>query len=102
MPVWSGLRSDHDNDRDMVTPATRHEEDPGVSILFRAEIAACRSDGVTVPQSRHPSDKRARLQCLAARLIADNPHVGDELVASPRVPAATRRTTGQCVPGPND
>ena len=86
----------------MVALATRYEEDPGVSILSRAEIAACRTDGVVVPEPRHPADKRARLQCLAARLIAGNPHVGDELVASPHVPAATRRTTSQCVPEPHD
>ena len=86
----------------MVVLVTRHEEDPGVSILSRAEFAACRTDGVAVPESRLPSDTRGRLQSLAARPIADNPHVGDELVASPHVPAATRRIISQCVPGPND
>ena len=53
-----------------------------MSILSQTEIAAYRADGVVVPEFRLPPDRLAHLQSLAARLIADNPHMGDEPVAS--------------------
>jgi len=59
-----------------------------VSILSQAEIAAYRTDGVVVPEFRLSPDKLSHLQSLAARLIADNPHMGDEPVASPHVPGS--------------
>ena len=65
----------------MVSAATRCDEDPGVSILSQAEIAVCRTDGVVVPEFRLPPNTLAHLQSLAARLIADNPHMGDARAA---------------------
>ena len=59
-----------------------------MSILSQTEIAAYRADGVVVPEFRLPPDRLAHLQSLAARLIADNPHMGDEPVASPHVPGS--------------
>ena len=72
----------------MVNLATRCEEDPSVSVLSEPEIAAYRTDGVVVPEFRLPPGTLAHLQSLAARLIADNPHMGDEPVASPHVPGS--------------
>lgn len=72
----------------MVAVATRYDKDPGVSVLSQAETAAYRTDGVAVPDFRLPPDALAHLQSLAARLIADNPHMGDEPVASPHVPGS--------------
>ena len=57
---------------------------PGVNILSEAEIGACRADGVVVPEFRLPPDELAHLQSLAARLIADNPHMGDMPIADSR------------------
>ena len=59
-----------------------------MSILSQIEIAAYRAGGVVVPEFRLPPDRLAHLQSLAARLIADNPHMGDEPVASPHVPGS--------------
>ena len=59
-----------------------------MSILSDVEVAAFRADGVLVPEFRLPSDRLAHLQSLAARLVADNPHMGDEPVASPMFPAS--------------
>ena len=59
-----------------------------MSILSQSEVAAFRADGVLVPEFRLPADTIALLQDLAARLIADNPHMGDEPVASPHVPGS--------------
>jgi len=59
-----------------------------VSVLSEPEIAAYRTDGVVVPEFQLPPGTLAHLQSLAARLIADNPHMGDEPVASPHVPGS--------------
>ena len=59
-----------------------------MSILSESEVAAFRAEGVLVPEFRLPPDRLAHLQSLAARLIADNPHMGDEPVASPHVPGS--------------
>lgn len=59
-----------------------------MSILSEAEVAAFHAEGVLVPELRLPPDRLAHLQALAARLIADNPHMGDEPVASPHVPGS--------------
>ena len=59
-----------------------------MSILSDAEVAAFREEGVIVPEFRLPEDMLGRLQSLAARLISDNPHLGDEPVASPHVPGS--------------
>ena len=72
----------------MVAGAARCDEDVDVSILSSAEVAAYHTDGVVVPGFRLPPDELERLQSLTARLIADNPHMGDEPVASPHVPGS--------------
>ena len=72
----------------MVAGAARCDEDVDVSILSSAEVAAYHTDGVVVPGFRLPPDELQRLQSLTARLIADNPHMGDEPVASPHVPGS--------------
>ena len=59
-----------------------------MTVLSDDEVAAFRADGVLVPEFRLPPDLLARLQSLAARLVADNPHMGDEPVASPHVPGS--------------
>ena len=59
-----------------------------MSILSEAEVATFHAEGVLVPEFRLPPDRLAKLQSLAARLIADNPHMGDEPVASPHVPGS--------------
>ena len=59
-----------------------------MNILSDAEIAAYLAEGVVVPEFRLPPHKLEHLQSLAARLIADNPHMGDEPVASPHVPGS--------------
>ena len=59
-----------------------------MSILSEAEVAAFHEEGVLVPEFRLPEGTLAHLQSLAARLIADNPHMGDEPVASPHVPGS--------------
>ena len=59
-----------------------------MSILSEAEVASFHAEGVLVPEFRLPPDKLTQLQSLAARLIADNPHMGDEPVASPHVPGS--------------
>ena len=59
-----------------------------MSILSDAEVTAFHEEGVLVPEFRLPEDTLAHLQSLAARLIADNPHMGDEPVASPHVPGS--------------
>ena len=43
-----------------------------MTILSDAEIAACRADGMVVPEFRLPPDELAHLQSPAARLIAGN------------------------------
>ena len=59
-----------------------------MDFLTDAEVAAYRSDGVVTPAYRLPSDKLRQLRSLADQLIADNPHLGDEPVASPHVPGS--------------
>ena len=59
-----------------------------MGILSEAEVASFHTEGVLVPEFRLPIDRLARLQSLATRLIADNPHLGDEPVASPHVPGS--------------
>ena len=59
-----------------------------MGILSESEVAAFRSEGVVVPEFRLPPERLAHLQSLAARLIEDNPHMGDEPVASPHVPGS--------------
>ena len=58
------------------------------NILSDSEVAAFKRDGVVVPEFRLPPDKLSLLQGLADRLIADNPHMGDEPVTSPHVPGS--------------
>ena len=53
------LRYSHDNAHDMFVSATCYKRDVGVSILSPAEIAACRTDGVVVPEFRLPPDRLA-------------------------------------------
>ena len=72
----------------MVPIRSSQREGRGVSILSDAEVAAFREEGVLVPGFRLPEDVLGRLQSLAARLISDNPHLGDEPVASPHVPGS--------------
>jgi len=36
--------------------ATRYDGDPGVSVLFRAEIACCHTDDAVMPGFRLPPD----------------------------------------------
>ena len=57
-------------------------------ILSPAEIKSFQSDGVLVPDFRLPADKLEQLQRLATKLIADNPQMGDEPIASPHVPGS--------------
>ena len=59
-----------------------------MTVFSDAEVAACRADGVVVPAYRLPADRLDHTQSLATRLIADNPHMGDEPVASPHVPGS--------------
>lgn len=72
----------------MVPVRSIPREGKGVNILSDAEVAAFREEGVFIPGFRLPEDVLGRLQSLAARLIADNPHLGDEPVASPHVPGS--------------
>ncbi|MBM85809.1 MAG: phytanoyl-CoA dioxygenase [Rhodospirillaceae bacterium] len=58
------------------------------SILSLTEIEAYRRDGVIIPRFRLPEDALCRLRSLTDRLIADNPHLGDEPMACPHVPGS--------------
>ena len=95
------LRDGRDGNHGRVAPATRQQEDTGVSILSRTEIAAYRTDGVVVPEFRLPPDTLAHLQSLAARLIADNPHMGDEPVHDSRLEPQSHRRTPDRLRAPN-
>lgn len=57
-------------------------------ILSQTEVEAFKQDGVVVPEFRLPADRLATLQGLADKLIADNPQMGDEPIASPHVPGS--------------
>ena len=59
-----------------------------MNVLSEAGIGAWRADGVVAPEFRLPPDGLECLQSLAARLIADSPHMGDEPIASPHVPGS--------------
>lgn len=63
-----------------------------MSILSEAEVASFHAEGVLVPGFRLPPERLAKLQSLAARLIADNPHMGDEPVGPPTFRAPGCRT----------
>ena len=82
------METGDESGHDKATRTAREGEEPSVNILSPAEIAACRTDGVVVPEFRLSPDTLAHLQSLAARLIAGNPHMGDEPVASPHVPGS--------------
>ena len=59
-----------------------------MSIPPDAEVAGFRAEGGLVPEVRPPPDELERLQSLATRPVADNPHLGGEPVAPPNVPMA--------------
>lgn len=66
-------------------------------ILTSAEIAAYRRDGFVVPHYRLTGPPLARLQRLAAKLIADNPGLVDGPITSPHVPGSgTEGVKGDC------
>ncbi len=57
-------------------------------ILSESELQTYRDDGVLVPRFRLPAEKLALLQLLAKKLIANNPKMGDQPMASPHVPGS--------------
>ena len=69
-----------------------------MNILSEAETGVWRAGGVVVPEFRLPPDRLERLQSLAARPIADNPHMGDDPIASPRVPGSGVQNVMRRVP----
>lgn len=58
------------------------------NVLSDSELNAYRDEGVLVPRFRLPPDKLALLQGVASNLIAGNPQMGDEPMASPHVPGS--------------
>ena len=57
-------------------------------ILSESELRTYKDDGVLVPSFRLPAENLTLLQLLANKLIAKNPKIGDQAMASPHVPGS--------------
>ncbi|PPR58999.1 MAG: hypothetical protein CFH10_01942 [Alphaproteobacteria bacterium MarineAlpha4_Bin2] len=57
-------------------------------ILSDIEVETFERDGFLVPHYRLPKNKLMLLQELADKLIAENPAIGDEPIASPHIPGS--------------